>query len=89
MGNLKCRLYVGNLNFKTTEKDLTDLFSEYGSVVEVRLVMDREDRNRFLGYAFVELANETEADAALVLHDELFMSRPLIVNKAKPPARSR
>ena len=58
------RLYVGNLSFNTTESTLRDLFSQAGTVAEVKIMLDRET-GRPRGFGFVEMGNETEAQAAV------------------------
>jgi RNA recognition motif-containing protein len=35
-------IYVGNLSYKVTQEDLTEIFAEYGSVKRVQLMIDRE-----------------------------------------------
>jgi RNA recognition motif-containing protein len=77
-------LYVGNLNYRSTENDLGNLFSEYGTVESVKLIMDKMT-GRARGFAFVEMPNEEEANRAIeALHDKEFMTRNLLVNKARP-----
>jgi RNA recognition motif-containing protein len=77
-------LYVGNLNYRATENDLGSLFSEYGNVESVKMVMDKMT-GRARGFAFVEMPNEEEASRAIeALHDKEFMTRNLLVNKARP-----
>jgi RNA recognition motif-containing protein len=77
-------LYVGNLNYRATENDLGSLFSEYGNVESVKMVMDKMT-GRARGFAFVEMPNEEEAARAIeALHDKEFMTRNLLVNKARP-----
>ena len=77
-------LYVGNLNYRATENDLGSLFSEFGNVDSVKLVMDKMT-GRARGFAFVEMPNEEEASRAIeALHDKEFMTRNLLVNKARP-----
>ena len=36
------KLYVGNLSFDITERTLRELFEPYGTVFEVKLIMNRE-----------------------------------------------
>ncbi len=62
------KLFVGNLSFSTTENDLEDLFSEYGTVAEVGLVTDRAT-GRSRGFAFVTMGNAEEAQAAITKTD--------------------
>jgi cold-inducible RNA-binding protein len=58
------RLYVGNLSYSTTEMDLRDLFTNFGTIVESKLVLDR-DTGRPRGFAFVEMSTDAEAAAAI------------------------
>lgn len=57
-------IYVSNLSFHTSEDDLKDLFSQYGSVTSAKIIMDRET-NRSRGFAFVEMPSEEDGNAAL------------------------
>ena len=58
------RLYVGNLSYDTNEMTLRDLFGQAGTVAEVKVMLDRET-GRPRGFAFVEMSNESEAQAAV------------------------
>ena len=79
MGN---RIYVGNVNFRTTEDGLRDLFSSHGEVVSVRMITDRET-GRFRGFSFVEMESEEQAEAAIGALDGTEVDgRPLKVNMA-------
>jgi cold-inducible RNA-binding protein len=78
------KLFVGNLAFSSTENDLEDLFSEYGTVTEVGLVTDRAT-GRSRGFAFVTMGNDTEAQAAITALDgKEFGGRNIAVNEARP-----
>ena len=82
------RIYVGNLSFNTGEAELQQLFSTKGTVDSVKLVRDQAT-GRSRGFAFVEMANDTEANAACEsLHEKEFEGRRLTVNEAKPQERS-
>jgi len=58
------KLFVGNLDFKTTKTDLEELFGQAGSVVDVFLPTDRAT-GKPRGFGFVEYATEAEAQAAI------------------------
>ncbi len=78
------KLYVGNLPFSVQEEDLKELFSEYGSVTSVQLIIDRET-GRSKGFGFVELSDDDEAANAIEeLNGKDFSGRAVIVNEARP-----
>ncbi len=82
------RIYVGNLSFQTTEQTLSDLFGEHGTVNNVAIITDRIS-GRSRGFAFVEMADEAEAKAAMeALNGREFDGRPLRVAEAKERADS-
>jgi cold-inducible RNA-binding protein len=77
-------IYVGNLSFDTTERDLEAAFSSYGEVSSARVVTDR-DTNRSRGFGFVEMANAGEAQAAIAgMNGKELQGRTLTVNEARP-----
>lgn len=57
------RLYVGNLSYGTTKETLEKTFAQYGEVVAVNVITDRQT-GRPKGFAFVEMSSSEEADAA-------------------------
>ena len=81
MGN---KLYVGNLDARITADDLTALFTGAGRVVSTYVVTDR-DTGRSKGFAFIEMADETEARHAIALYSgHLLHDQALVVNEARP-----
>ena len=82
-------IFVGNLDFHATEESLRSLFERYGAVNSARIMTDRET-GRSRGFAFVEMANEAEADQAInALNGYTMDGRALNVNEARPkPERS-
>ncbi|MCC7073832.1 MAG: RNA-binding protein [Deltaproteobacteria bacterium] len=78
------RLYVGNLPFKVTDADLTNLFSPFGTVSQANVVTDR-DTGRSRGFAFVEMGTPEQAQAAIGgLDGKPFEGRNLQVSIARP-----
>jgi len=77
-------LYVGNLSFETTERDLQQAFEAYGAVSSASVITDRET-GRSRGFGFVEMPTEGEARAAIEgLNDKDLNGRSLKVNEARP-----
>jgi cold-inducible RNA-binding protein len=77
-------IYVGNLSFDTTQRDLENAFADYGEVQSARLATDR-DTNRPRGFGFVEMANQSEAESAIAgLNGKELQGRTLTVNEARP-----
>lgn len=76
------KLYVGNLNYKTAEDDLRELFTSFGEVTDVRIPMCPE-RHQSRGFGFVTFADADHATKAQQEKDgSEFMGRTLKVNKA-------
>jgi len=74
------KLYVGNLNYKTTEETLKDLFAQFGEVTSVNILQGR-------GFGFVEMAApEAAQDAKGKLNSTEFDGRKLIINDTRPQA---
>jgi RNA recognition motif-containing protein len=81
------RLYVGNLPFDTDESQLRALFQEgERNVTEVKIITDR-DTGRSRGFAFVEMASQAEAEAAVkAMSGRELGGRALTVNEAREQA---
>ncbi|MBN2006550.1 MAG: RNA-binding protein [Anaerolineae bacterium] len=78
------KLYVGNMNYDTTEAKLREIFSAHGEVTSVNLVTDR-DTGRPRGFAFVEMATDEAAKAAMTaLNGQSVDGRQLKVDEAQP-----
>ena len=76
------RLYVGNLEYATTEDEMKELFSSYGTVVYSRIIKRQDGKSR--GFGFVEMETEEEAkEAAEKLNQSEFKSRTIVVNEAR------
>jgi RNA recognition motif-containing protein len=83
------KIYVGNLNYSTTENQLDELFSQYGTVLSTNIITDKfTDRSK--GFGFVEMEEEDAATAAISsLNGNELDGRQLRVNEAydKKPRR--
>jgi len=78
------KLYVGNLNFDTTEDGLKAFFSEAGQIDRVNIIRDKFT-NRSRGFAFVEVSDEAVAKKAVeLLNGKQCDGRALKVNEARP-----
>lgn len=83
------KIYVGNLNFQTTEQELTELFQDYGNIVSVDIITDKFT-GRSKGFGFVEMENEEEADSAIsALDGKDVMGRQIRVNEARERRNNR
>lgn len=83
------KLFVGNLAWGCDEGTLHQLFSDFGKVVEAKIVYDK-DSGRSRGFGFVTFENASEVNTAMENLDGAdFEGRQLRVNLAgdKPPAR--
>lgn len=77
------KLYVGNLDFRTTSGDLSGLFATVGQVVSVRLIEDR-DTGQSKGFAFVEMGSQEEALKAISLFTgHVLNDRAMAVGEAR------
>lgn len=77
-------IYVGNLSFRATEDDIRQAFGAYGEVSSVNIIVDRET-GRSRGFAFVEMPNADEANAAIeALNSQEVAGRRITVNEARP-----
>ncbi|MEA5464400.1 RNA recognition motif domain-containing protein [Leptothoe sp. PORK10 BA2] len=77
-------IYVGNIAYNVSQEDLQEVFADYGTVKRVTVPIDRET-NRPRGFAFVEMAADSEEDAAIeALDGAEWLGREIRVNKARP-----
>lgn len=58
------RIYIGNLPKNADEADLFEMFSEYGTVKNIKIIRDRYS-NLSRGYAFLEITDEKAALRAI------------------------
>ena len=78
------KLYVGNLGYDVTDADLSQMFSQHGTVASAVVITDKAT-GRSKGFGFVEMSTEQEAQGAIAaLNGKESGGRPLTVNEAKP-----
>ena len=78
------QLYVGNLDFNTSEDSLKGLFADCGEVVSVKIIMDRET-GRSKGFGFIEMASKNDGIKAISkLNGQEINGRSLKVNESQP-----
>ncbi len=75
-------LFVGNLNYTTTEQTLREAFEPFGQVSSAKVIMNH-DTGRSRGFGFVDMPNDDEAQAAMEgLNGQEVDGRPLRINEA-------
>lgn len=80
---MSASVFVGNLNYQTTESELSAFFSGAGAVLSVRIPLDRES-GRPRGFGFVEFESDELAEKAVAqFHDAELGGRRIRVNKAE------
>jgi len=81
---MNSKLYVGNLNYDVTDSQLSDHFSQAGTVTEAVVIKDRYS-GRSKGFGFVTFSTNEEAQAAISMFDgKDFNGRSIVVNEARP-----
>jgi RNA recognition motif-containing protein len=79
-----CRVFVGNLSYRTLESDLNDYFAQAGVVTSCNVMFDKYT-GKSRGFAFVEYSTAEEANKAVeMFHSKDFQGRSLTVNIARP-----
>lgn len=77
------RIFVGNLPFSATDQVLQETFAQYGTVESAKVITDRMS-GRSKGFGFVEMSNDTEAQAAIdKLNGAEYEGRTITVNEAR------
>jgi len=77
-------IYVGNISFDTRDEDLATAFREFGQVDSARVITDRYS-GRSRGFGFVEMADSSEAQAAIeALNGKELGGRVVTVNESRP-----
>jgi RNA recognition motif-containing protein len=75
-------IFASNFSFYTTEKTLKDMFSEFGFVASVKIIVGRETNDQH-GFAFINMPSYVEAKAALLgMNNKEIEGRTLSVSAA-------
>jgi RNA recognition motif-containing protein len=83
-GEIMTKLFVGGLPYSTNDQGLNDLFAQFGTVVSASVITDKFT-NQSKGFGFVEMENDSEAQAAIQKLDGSDLEgRRLGVSVAKP-----
>lgn len=81
--SLYMNIYIGNVSYNSTEEDLSNLFSEYGTVDSVKIIINKHT-GRSKGFGFVEMNNNEEGQKAIDNLDGYELNgRNLRVDQAK------
>ena len=72
------KLYVGNLSYSVTDKQLEELFSQHGQIKQANVIGSK-------GFGFVEMSDASEAEKAKeALNGTSFEGRTIKVDEAYP-----
>ncbi|KAL9232003.1 hypothetical protein vseg_007153 [Gypsophila vaccaria] len=81
------KLFVGGLSSSVDERSLTDAFSSFGEVTEVRILYDK-DTGRSRGFGFVHFCKGEDAESAREAMDgKAFLGRPMRISFALEKVR--
>ena len=77
-------IYVGNLSWSMTDEDLSNLFTQFGTVSSAKILKEKMN-GRSKGFGFVEMEDDEAAKAAIAgLNETEVQGRKLIVNESQP-----
>ncbi len=77
-------IYVGNLSWQMTDDDLSNLFTQYGTVTSAKILKEK-NTGRSKGFGFVEMEDDEASKAAIAaLNESEVQGRKLIVNESQP-----
>ncbi|BCU06013.1 MULTISPECIES: RNA recognition motif domain-containing protein [Allochromatium] len=80
------RIYVGNLPYSVNDDELRNIFGQFGELASAEVIKDKFS-GQSKGFGFVDMPNNSEADAAIkALNETEMKGRKLTVNEARPRA---
>ncbi|KAG2267041.1 hypothetical protein Bca52824_074120 [Brassica carinata] len=65
---MSTKLFVGGLSWGTDDQSLREAFSNFGEVIDSKVIVDRET-GRSRGFGFVNFPDESAANAAILEMD--------------------
>ena len=76
------KLYIGNLNVRTTEKQLTNLFAPFGKIISVQIVVNSYSKIS-RGFGFIEMADRASGEESIIkLNNFLLDEKHITVNES-------
>lgn len=83
------KIYVGNISRESTDDEVKELFTKFGTVDNIKLIRDI-NTDQLKGFGFIDMPNDDEAKKAIEeLNGSVFKERPLTVSVANPNAADR
>ena len=80
-------MYIGNLPYNVSEEELREMFSEFGTVDSIKLIIDKFS-GQSKGFGFIQMSNNSEADQAIkALNKTNVKGRDIKVNQAEPQGK--
>ena len=76
-------MYIGNLNYRVKERDLEEVFANYGNIISIKIAKDHET-GKSRGFGFVEMENPmSEYRVIKAMNGAELMGRQMIVREAR------
>ncbi len=77
-------IYVGNISWDLTEDEIKEAFEAFGQTSSAKIIKDKHT-GKSRGFAFVEMPEKAEAEAAINgLNGKELKGRQIVVNEARP-----
>lgn len=82
-------IYVGQLPYNVDESELKELFTEYGEIASINLIMDHYS-GRSKGFGFIDMPDNSQADTAIkALNKSMLKGREIKVNQVQKQKRDK
>lgn len=76
-------IFVGNLPYSVTDRDLRSAFEAHGQVTSASVILDKQT-GKSRGFGFIEMPNKDEGAAAVqALNEKELKGRAIRVNEAQ------